>query len=80
MLSGEYDLDSKDSDLEQEKKKKKKKKRCWKEGDDAVDATVVLTADHGHVTVQPKDMVVLPSSILELLEYACIGVQGKGRH
>eukprot|EP00986_Skeletonema_menzelii_P000511 scaffold152_cov220-Skeletonema_menzelii.AAC.3 len=69
LLSGEYDLDS-NSGLEQEVKK----------SDDAVDATVVLTADHGHVTVQPKDMVALPASILALLEYACIGVHGKGRH
>ena len=56
-------------------------------GDDAcasesprVDAAVVVTADHGHVTVNPEDMVRLPASIVELLEYACIGVHGKGRH
>ena len=60
----------------------KQEKKCSKKDDrsNAVDATVVLTADHGHVTVQPKDMVVLPAAILELLEYACIGVHGKGRH
>ena len=45
-----------------------------------VDAAVVVTADHGHVTVDPDDMVQLPEGIVELLEYACIGVHGKGRH
>jgi hypothetical protein len=47
---------------------------------EAIDATVVVTADHGHVTVHPQDMIALPECILELLEYACIGVHGKGRH
>ena len=47
---------------------------------EAIDATVVVTADHGHVTVHPQDMIALPGCILELLEYACIGVHGKGRH
>ena len=47
---------------------------------EAIDATVVVTADHGHVTVHPQDMITLPECILELLEYACIGVHGKGRH
>ena len=73
LLSGKYDVGSSSSGgVEQENRLKKE--------DDAVDATVVLTADHGHVTVQPEDMVVLPECILELLEYACIGVHGKGRH
>jgi len=46
----------------------------------AVDAAVVVTADHGHITVYENDMVELPKNILDLLEYACIGVHGKGRH
>ena len=43
-----------------------------------VDTTVVVTADHGHVSVFPSDMVVLPDNIIECLEYANIGVHGKG--
>jgi len=73
LLSGTYDMDSSSGGVEQEN-------RLKKEDGGAVDATVVLTADHGHVTVHPEDMVVLPECILELLEYACIGVHGKGRH
>jgi hypothetical protein len=42
-----------------------------------VDATVIITADHGHVTVQPEDMIRLPQDILDCLEYANIGVHGK---
>ena len=42
-----------------------------------IDATLVVTADHGHVSVFPKDMVVLPEDIIECLEYANIGVHGK---
>jgi predicted AlkP superfamily pyrophosphatase or phosphodiesterase len=64
LLSGKYDVEQENSLLK----------------NDVVDAAVVLTADHGHVTIQPEDMVVLPGYILELLEYACIGVHGKGRH
>ncbi|KAL7530103.1 hypothetical protein ACHAXR_004983 [Thalassiosira sp. AJA248-18] len=45
-----------------------------------VDAAVVVTADHGHITVHENDMVVLPKNIADLLEYANIGVHGKGRH
>ena len=45
-----------------------------------MDVAVVVTADHGHVTVSATDMVPLPDNILELLEYACVGVHGKGRH
>ena len=45
-----------------------------------VDAAVVVTADHGHLTVHQDDMMSLPQNILALLEYACIGVHGKGRH
>ena len=45
----------------------------------AVDATVVVTADHGHVTVEPEQMICLPKNIVECLEYANIGVHGKVR-
>lgn len=44
------------------------------------DATLVVTADHGHVTVDPCDMVTLPDELLACLEYANVGVHGKGRH
>ena len=36
-----------------------------------LDAAVVVTADHGHVTVRADEMVPLPRGILDLLEYAC---------
>jgi len=42
-----------------------------------VDAAVLVTADHGHITVHEDDMMVLPKNITELLEYACVGVHGK---
>ena len=45
-----------------------------------LDATLVVTADHGHVTVKPAEMVVLPDALISCLEYANIGVHGKGRH
>uniref|UniRef100_A0A0G4G0G0 Uncharacterized protein n=1 Tax=Chromera velia CCMP2878 TaxID=1169474 RepID=A0A0G4G0G0_9ALVE len=45
-----------------------------------LDATVVVTADHGHVTVPPRCMVSLPPALLDCLEYANIGVVGPGRH
>lgn len=45
----------------------------------AVDATVVVTADHGHVSVEPEQMICLPQNIVECLEYANIGVHGKVR-
>lgn len=45
-----------------------------------LDATLIVTADHGHVTVCPDEMVVLPPDIVECLEYANLGVHGKGRH
>lgn len=44
---------------------------------DRVDFAIVVTADHGHVSVLPQDMVVLPDAIIEYLEYANIGVHGK---
>lgn len=44
------------------------------------DAALVVTADHGHVTVMPSDMVTMPDELIECLEYANIGVHGKGRH
>lgn len=43
------------------------------------DVAVVVTADHGHVNVFPHDMIVLPDTIIECLEYANIGVHGKVR-
>uniref|UniRef100_A0A7S1ZUI3 Alkaline phosphatase n=1 Tax=Ditylum brightwellii TaxID=49249 RepID=A0A7S1ZUI3_9STRA len=45
-----------------------------------VDATLIVTADHGHITVQPEDMIELPQDVLDCLEYANLGVHGKGRH
>jgi hypothetical protein len=47
----------------------------WGQG--ILDACVVVTADHGHVSVQPEDMLVLPDIIVECLEYANVGVHGK---
>jgi hypothetical protein len=44
------------------------------------DTTLLVTADHGHVTVEPDQMVTLPDEVLECLEYANVGVYGKGRH
>jgi len=44
------------------------------------DVSCLVTADHGHITVDPADMVTLPSDVLECLEYANIGIHGKGRH
>ena len=41
-----------------------------------LDASIVVTADHGHITVRPEDMIVLPDSILACLEYANVGVWG----
>jgi len=46
----------------------------------SIDAAVVVTADHGHITVNEDDMIYLPQNILDVLEYASIGVHGKGRH
>jgi len=45
-----------------------------------LDVALLVTADHGHVTVEPDDMVVLPQRLLDCLEYANVGVHGKGRH
>lgn len=42
-----------------------------------IDATIVITADHGHITVEPEHMITLPHDILECCEYANIGVHGK---
>lgn len=44
------------------------------------DAALVVTADHGHITVNPENMVLLPDELIECLEYANLGVHGKGRH
>eukprot|EP00933_Yihiella_yeosuensis_P061733 TRINITY_DN64569_c0_g1_i1.p1 TRINITY_DN64569_c0_g1~~TRINITY_DN64569_c0_g1_i1.p1 ORF type:complete len:527 (-),score=99.94 TRINITY_DN64569_c0_g1_i1:184-1713(-) len=43
-------------------------------------ASLMVTADHGHVTVHPENMVSVPVDVEENLEYACVGVHGKGRH
>jgi len=40
------------------------------------DASVILTADHGHITVDSSDMVEIPDELLECLEYANVGVHG----
>ena len=45
-----------------------------------LDAALVVTADHGHITVPPGSMVQLPQDALDCLEYANLGVHGKGRH
>jgi hypothetical protein len=50
------------------------------EGPPALDCTLLVTADHSHITVAPEDMVTLPEELAECLEYANIGVHGKGRH
>jgi len=44
------------------------------------DVTMIITADHGHITVSKEDMILLPDDILECLSYANIGIHGKGRH
>mmetsp|Transcript_28906 Transcript_28906/g.42643 ORF Transcript_28906/g.42643 Transcript_28906/m.42643 type:complete len:524 (-) Transcript_28906:664-2235(-) len=49
-------------------------------GNHPLDATIIVTADHGHVTVKPDEMIQLPQDIIECLEYSNIGVHGKGRH
>mmetsp|Transcript_33097 Transcript_33097/g.54659 ORF Transcript_33097/g.54659 Transcript_33097/m.54659 type:complete len:576 (+) Transcript_33097:96-1823(+) len=46
----------------------------------AMDVSIIITADHGHITVSPDEMIQLPSNVIECLEYANIGVHGKGRH
>mmetsp|Transcript_5229 Transcript_5229/g.11356 ORF Transcript_5229/g.11356 Transcript_5229/m.11356 type:complete len:573 (+) Transcript_5229:247-1965(+) len=45
-----------------------------------LDCSLVVSADHGHVTVKPQEMIQLPTNIVECLEYANVGVWGKGRH
>ena len=45
-----------------------------------LDAALVVTADHGHVSVEPSQMISLPADVVECLEYANIGVHGTGRH
>ena len=42
-----------------------------------LDTSVVITADHGHVTVEPEFIVKLQPELLECLEYANIGVHGR---
>jgi len=57
----------------------KEVEKVWQELS-SMDVTMILTADHGHVNVQPTEMVQLPDDMLQCLEYANIGVHGKGRH
>ena len=55
-------------------------RELWENGLAQYDATLVISADHGHMTVRPENMVVLQEELLDCLEYANIGVHGKGRH
>jgi hypothetical protein len=50
--------------------------------DSGTGATLFVTADHGHVSVEPENHVILQQEeFVDLyLEYACVGVHGKGRH
>ena len=50
------------------------------QSDGRLDCALVVTADHGHVTVKPDEMVQLPANIVACLEYANVGAWGKGRH
>lgn len=34
-----------------------------------LDATLLVTADHGHVTVEPNEMIALPQRLLDCLEH-----------
>jgi len=47
------------------------------EASNRLDAAIIVTADHGHVSVFPEDMIVMPDNIIDCLEYANIGVHGK---
>ena len=52
----------------------------WRNSCGALDATLLITADHGHISVEPEHMVQLPPTLVECLEYANVGVHGVGRH
>ena len=59
--------------------------RIWsslsnRNGERLFDCALIVTADHGHVTVKPDEMVQLPANIVDCLEYANVGAWGKGRH
>ena len=41
------------------------------------DVTMIITADHGHITVSKEDTILLPDDVLECLSYANIGIHGK---
>lgn len=45
-----------------------------------MDVAFVVTADHGHLTVPPDQMLRLPPQLSTLLEYSNVGVHGRGRH
>jgi len=47
---------------------------------EGVESALLVTADHGHISVKPEAMLELTPAQLECLEYANIGVHGKGRH
>jgi len=47
----------------------------------APNVCLLVTADHGHITVDTaRDMVLLPDDVTPFLDYACVGAKGKGRH
>jgi len=54
--------------------------RLWSNDLVPLDASLVVTADHGHISVPPGNMVTLPAHLIECLEYANIGIYGQGRH
>ena len=55
-------------------------RKLWTETLADRDAALVITADHGAISVLPEQMVVLPTHLVECLEYANIGIFGQGRH
>ena len=44
--------------------------RFWSERLQGLDATLLVTADHGHITVPSEKMIALPHHLLDCLEYA----------
>jgi predicted AlkP superfamily pyrophosphatase or phosphodiesterase len=51
--------------------------QCAESTPSRVDACVVVTADHGHVSVHTEDILELSNDIIECLEYANVGVHVK---
>mmetsp|Transcript_25519 Transcript_25519/g.53570 ORF Transcript_25519/g.53570 Transcript_25519/m.53570 type:complete len:620 (+) Transcript_25519:87-1946(+) len=68
LLMGKYDSNSVDLYIPSTEESKR------------IDASIIVTADHGHITIPPEDMMTLPDDILACLEYANVGVWGTGRH